>query len=216
VCLSVEHDLVREFSLFNSKVPWPDVLPGADSLQQLPLLNQFFAFSRAGNAQIASTEGTGPLSQLLGTLNAALAPVGFGQFITQNVLLGMGSRKAGLRPQLRVKVDEALSQRFTSDALPQLRAHIDAQATTVKAHLKGAGSTRKGLNDLIQRRIAEHNKDSSVGTWHNLPLESRSNAEVLARGEAEARFKQWAEHMQKVHAYQEHAAKVRNEMVTKK
>jgi hypothetical protein len=216
VCLSVEHDLIREFSLFNSKVPWPDILPGADSLQQLPLLNQFFAFAPAGNVQIASTEGTGPLSQLLGTLNAALAPVGFGQFISQNVLLGMGSRKARLRPQLRVKVDEALSQRFTNDALPQLRTHIDAQATTVRTHLKGAGSTRKGLNDLIQRRIAEFNKDNSVGTWYNLPLESRSNAEVLARGEADARLKQWAEHMQKMHAYQEHATRVRDEMVTKK
>jgi hypothetical protein len=88
------------------------ILPGADLLQQLPLLNQFFAFAPAENIQIASTEGMGPLSQLLGTFNAALAPVRFGQYITQNVLLGMGSRKARLRPQLRLKVDEALSQRF--------------------------------------------------------------------------------------------------------
>jgi hypothetical protein len=83
--------------------------------------------------------------------------------------------------------------------LPQSKRTSKAQEALVK-----------GLNDLIQRRIAEYNNDNSLGTWRNLPLESLSNAEVLARGEADARFKQWAGH------YQEHAAKVRDEMVTKK
>jgi hypothetical protein len=216
VCLSVEHDLVREFSLFNSKVPWPDVLPGADSLQQLPLLNQFFAVETAANSQIASLEGTGPLSQLLGTLNAALVPIGLGQFLTQTLLVGFGSRKAKLRPQLSMKIDETLSLRFAGETLPQLKAHISAHATTVKSHLKGAGSTHKGLNDLIQKRIAGYSEDNLAGVWCNLPLESRSNTEVLARGEADARLKLWVDHMEKVNTHQVHAAKVRDEMVTKK
>lgn len=64
-----------------------------------------------------------------------------------------------------MKVDETLSLRFTSETIPQLHTHADAHTARVKAHLKGAGSTRKGLNDLIQRQIADYSKGKPGGAW---------------------------------------------------
>lgn len=217
IFLSVEHDLVHEFSLFNSKVPWPDILPGPESIKQLPLLRQFFAISAAQSAQLSSTDGTGALAQLLSTLSAALAPVSFGQFITHTLLFGAGSRKARLRPQLETEITSVLDGCFTPDAGKQVRESIDAQAAVVKAGLKAAGSTRKGLQDLMQKRIGAFVEDGSSTAYFDLPHQHpvMMNVELLPRGTPREKIANWEAYMGKIKDDWAFAEALRNEMVTR-
>ncbi|OCT46898.1 hypothetical protein CLCR_02237 [Cladophialophora carrionii] len=216
ITLSIEHDLVHEFSLFNSKVPWPDVLPGPESIRQLPLLTQFFTISAAQNAQLSSTEGTNALAQLLATLLASLAPTSFGQLVTQTILFGAGSRKAKLRPQLNTRIGQVLDTSFTPDAATQLRQNIDAHEKVVKASLKAAGSTRKGLHDIMQRRMGEFVGDGSSTAYFDLPQHNPvlGAAEVLPRGAPGQKIAQWEEYMRKVNEEWAFAEEMRREMVT--
>ncbi|KIW65816.1 hypothetical protein PV04_08038 [Phialophora macrospora] len=177
--LSIEHDLVHEFSLFNSKVPWPDVLPGPDSIRQLPLLTQFFAISAVQNAQLSSTE-------------------------------------AKLRPQLNHQISQVLDTSFTPDAATHLRQNIDAHEKVVKASLKAAGSTRKGLHDIMQKRIGEFVEDGSSTAYFDLPQHNpvSGTAEVLPRGAPAQKIAQWEGYVKKINEDWAFAKEMRREMIT--
>lgn len=216
---------MQEFSLFNAKVPWPDILPGPDSIKQLPLLSQFFTISALqGDAQLnPSTEGTNSLAQILAILLASLVPTSFGQLVTQTLLFGAGSRKAKLRPQLNTHISEVLSARFTSEASAQLRRTVDAQATALKAVLKAAGSTRKGLQDMMHKRIGEFVADGSKATYFDLPQfipvlspgGAVTQEVLLPRGAPGMKIRMWEEYVAKIREDWAYAEGMRREMVTR-
>jgi hypothetical protein len=156
------------------------------------------------------------LVQLLATLSASLAPTSFGQLVTQTILFGAGSRKAKLRPQLNTQITQILDTSFTPDAATQLRQNIDAQEKVVKAALKAAGSTRKGLHDIMQKRIGEFVEDGSSTAYFDLPQHNpvSGTAEVLPRGAPAQKIAQWERYVKKINEDWAFAEEMRREMVT--
>lgn len=143
--------------------------------------------------------------------------------MTQTLLFGAGSRKAKLRPQLNKHISEVLSARFTSEASGQLRHTIDAQATALKAVLKAAGSTRKGLQDMMHKRIGEFVTDGSKATYFDLPQfipvlspgGGLTQEVLLPRGTPGLKIRAWEDYVAKIRQDWAYAEEVRREMVTR-
>jgi hypothetical protein len=197
-------------------VPWPDVLPGPNSLEQLPLLKKFYDVAAAYSMQLPSSEGANSLSQILGTLDAGLASIGFWQGFGRTVLFGMGSRKANLALQLNKQTQALLTSSFTPDASKQIQQSIKAHSTVTKKHLKSAGSTRKGMEDLAQQRIKSYISDGSSTAYIDLPHHHpmTRGTELMSRGEPQTRTEEWRQFMVKVEDDCKAAEVMRREMVT--
>ena len=207
---------MNEFSVFNTKVPYPDVLPGPESLQQLPLLRQFFQVCSSTNVRISSTEGTNNFSQLIGMLEAALEPMGFGQFLAHYMLFGLGSRKCKLRPQLNKTLKSILDAKFSPEAAGQVQASVKTHANMIKAELKSAGSTRKGLEDRMQKRLQAcvNSTETSYFDFPQLSPMTR-NTQLLPKGAPRAKIEEWEQFTAKISDDWAYAQALRNEMVTK-
>jgi hypothetical protein len=176
ITLSIEHDLLLELAAFLSKPSWPDPLPTANSLSHLPLFSSFLTVSQncaASHARntIPTSEGTTPLTHIIGTISAALAPLSIAATLGRAVTFGYGSRKAGLQSPLASQTAEILAAAsFEGEHLKQMQNSLQAQRSAVVALLKTAGSARKGLLDLAGRRVTAFAKDGKGTAYIDLPV----------------------------------------------
>ncbi|KAK4448720.1 hypothetical protein QBC34DRAFT_464461 [Podospora aff. communis PSN243] len=156
ICLSLQFDLTGEIYHFTGTKPrFPDPIPAAEKLSQLPLTSLFFSLweQSAGPRQLAAADAAQLFAWVLGAVHAQANPLSFWQSMKQ-AFACCGNRKANLTAKLNERISLAVEQ-LCGDAAAAVQAEVSRRSSQVKTGIaaKAGGGHPKnfdvfGLSEL--------------------------------------------------------------------